>query len=394
MAHSQANLSQSTAHSCGYLPDDPGAFLCPDTPNARKELEDLAPHAARFVDAFRVQEHVSPAPGEDGSAYYLEARRVLADSRLAFLEHAERVGPRALRALERFVRERPGTGADLARAEDALRKELEEDAGRVKLEPGSVYRSTSNPNPDGYTVEDLDWHTDRPYGERLPALNVKAYPDLNRVDYADVCADLGLDSGTLAPTGKEDEDGEPEVLPFGADWIRGRYDDGTAQDLYDGPDAWAREAAWDDAREAARELFGDLPGVGNVEVWSAGRSGGWATVQGLPDLEELEELEERANGEEVQEAEEAREELERILGAWAEFEARGRATVEDLGRAIAWHVGANVFEHEAREYAEELERIARVRALVAERVPALAGLRVLEDADPDELEAILDRADD
>jgi hypothetical protein len=417
--NTHAEPIQSTAHARGYLPEDPGAYLYPDTPNARRELEDLAPYAARFVHAFEVRENSTPAPGEDGTAEYLEAREVLAQSRLRFLEHAERVGPRALRALERFTRERPSPGALRARAEDALRKELDEDAGRVDLEPGSAYRVTSNPNPDGLDVDDVDTHGTGPgpYGDRLPALNVKAYPDLRRVDFDDVRADLGLETRTQAPTGRfvneygetvpEDEEGaEPEVLPFGLDWILGRYDVDDAprvggsreSELWEGPEQWARESAWEDAQESARELFGDLPGVGDVKVWSAGRCGGWACVQGLPDLEDLQEradypstdefraldLDDEDEADEAQayeqEAEEARAELDRILGAWSEFAHRGAATVEDLGRAIAWNVGSNVFEHEAREYLEDLQRTAEEDAERAELERfALLGRRVVQE---------------
>ncbi len=43
---------------------------------------------------------------------------------------------------------------------------------------------------------------------------------------------------------------------------------------------FAQERFWEDTQEWAKECFG--PGV---EVWSAGRSGGWAVVEGLLDLD-------------------------------------------------------------------------------------------------------------
>ena len=47
---------------------------------------------------------------------------------------------------------------------------------------------------------------------------------------------------------------------------------------------WAWEAAverfWEDAQETTEEAFGT-----GVKLYSAGRSGGWAVVEGLPDIE-------------------------------------------------------------------------------------------------------------
>lgn len=53
-------------------------------------------------------------------------------------------------------------------------------------------------------------------------------------------------------------------------------DDQRSSDLF----ALACESGWEMLETDARELFGS-----HVKVWSAGRSGGWAVVQGLRDVE-------------------------------------------------------------------------------------------------------------
>lgn len=409
--------------------EDVAPFLHPDTPHARAELGAVLAHAERYVYAERMIRRTTPPQDAEPGPVYLEASGALDDARAELRTFATAIGVRALRAVCGYLRSRSNPDADEARAEDALRAELEAlDLATEKLGDSS-YRVPANPNPDALDVEDIERHGTHYAYDPEPAVNVKAHMDFRGVDWDAVRADLGLDAGTLAPTGTEDEDGEPVVLPFGEEWIEARWDldaggPRTAQ-FYQGPESFARELAWEDGAERVRELFADF---GRPELVSAGRQGGWACVKGLLDYRELaeqvaedaesfaeletlrakhgpdgpgldeDETERRAELEEweEQEGEDAREraaELERFLGAWSEWQAYCAATVADFPSQVAWHC-AQIFEQEAQEYAEELARVAKVRAIVAERVPALAGLAVLEDADPEELETMLARVGD
>jgi hypothetical protein len=58
----------------------------------------------------------------------------------------------------------------------------------------------------------------------------------------------------------------------------------------------------------------------SVRVWSAGRSGGWAVVEGLPDVDTW--------GPD-------------LLTKWSEFETFCHELVADVPRGMAWHVLAN-----------------------------------------------------
>ena len=65
-----------------------------------------------------------------------------------------------------------------------------------------------------------------------------------------------------------------------ADEIVDRFGCSEATAMKAGEYAFAveQEVFWEGAKELARELFG------NVKVYSAGRSGGWLVVEGLPDV--------------------------------------------------------------------------------------------------------------
>lgn len=436
-----------------YMLDLVGEFLYPNPSTSRAptmELEYVLPLCERYVRAFRTEVREVPMPGDEGTPAYWEAREALAQVKLALGEHARRIGPRALSAMTVYLQTRTNPDADEARAESALLEALREAHASADLLPGSHFRVASNPNPDGIDVDDIETHGTHFQYSPKPAVNVKVHADFRRVDFEALADELGLgertdpDTGALiparlAPTGRYvDEDGDvcdegdegatPEVLPFGEEWIEARWDlDGSSHSrkrdrsshFYEGPENSAREIAWENGAERVRELFLDF---GSPELVSAGRSGGWACVSGLLDygdlaaevqedeekLAELALLRDEEKTPELDEAQEERlEELEgeeydmierraelaRFLGAWGEWEAFCASTVKEMPRSIAWHCGANEYELEAAEYAAELERVAKVRALVAEHVPVLAGLRVLEDADPEELEEMLRRAD-
>ena len=101
---------------------------------------------------------------------------------------------------------------------------------------------------------DVKFHgTNGPY-HPLPAVNVKCYN--------------GLESVKL-----EELDGaHPDFTP---EWIERCLKDTQVWQWFDS----AREYQWDYLQDVAREIF-----RGSVKVWSAGRSGGWAVVEGLPDF--------------------------------------------------------------------------------------------------------------
>ena len=162
---------------------------------------------------------------------------------------------------------------------------------------------------------------------RTPALNVKVYdwPNLgghpctlrdrerSAAIFRDVAGDLGRDPGELAAwwAGKAEESDE---FP-GWTWC-----------------GIAAESALGDAQSFAEEVWPDR----SVTVRQQGQSGGWLTVEGLPDLESWDAV---------------------ALARWARFSRFVAALVDDYPRSVLWLVAANVWEAELAE-AEEAERRA------------------------------------
>jgi hypothetical protein len=134
-----------------------------------------------------------------------------------------------------------------------------------------------------------------PYGPRSFALSVKFHGDAGDASpetFEALRADYGLHGLRVPPSPGAD------ALEFGPDWIRARAEDDPDADARTWEDAgsWT----WEEGRERLAETF--EPTGEDVELRSAGRSGGYALVSGLEpefvlsglqDLAEIEDLRER-----------------------------------------------------------------------------------------------------
>lgn len=104
----------------------------------------------------------------------------------------------------------------------------------------------------GYKKEDVEFHYNR--GRGVPAVNVKHWPDF-----------------------EEDVDWDEWETEF-RDWAMVELEDSLTYQM-----VWeaAAESCWEDVTYGAEEIFGS-----HVKVWSEGRSGGWAVVDGLKDFDD------------------------------------------------------------------------------------------------------------
>ena len=96
----------------------------------------------------------------------------------------------------------------------------------------------------------------------------------------------------------------------------------------------AVENGWEQLQELAREVFGP-----RAEVYSEGRSSGWAVVHGLPDFDSW-------SGPEV--------------AKWGRFARRVKQGLVDFPRSFAWHLWANVLEPDLDEHDEAAAHAADV----------------------------------
>lgn len=212
------------------------------------------------------------------------------------------------------------------------------------------------------TVDDLEKHRDARGGE--PVFNVKVYKGWSAVDFRELSEELGIEPTDKAPTGRHDDDGEPERLPFGREWIEAA-EEHHARSGDGGAFSMAQETAFEDAQDFARELFGS-----RVKVYGAGRSGGYLYVDGGPKVDDLreqadkaEELEQAraklaaleadpdADPEDIDDAREECDDLEGDIDGFDDdlrrlslFAHVAQMHVEDFPRAVAWHHGANGFQ--------------------------------------------------
>lgn len=162
----------------------------------------------------------------------------------------------------------------------------------------------------GYSRENVQTHSQGYYGPQLPAVDVKV-----RGSWRDVSLPLDL--------GQVSEDGgatfQPVTTPegFSREWLEGLPEDMQSA-------LWERalESGWESLRGYVAECFPN----DNVSVCAEGRSGGWAVVTGLPEIEEWDAV---------------------LLARWRKFERLARAEADDIPRAMAELAYLNLWDNPA-----------------------------------------------
>lgn len=154
--------------------------------------------------------------------------------------------------------------------------------------------------------DDVEFHSDG-FRPGRPAVNVKVY---GRVDSDKVFEDARLN-------GVDDPRFEP--------WYRERLEDDSFAEHYF---EFACESGWEWLQTDAEDTFGK-----GVKVYSEGRSGGWAVVDGLPDFDSWDAV---------------------MLAKWARFAKSARITADAIPSDMAILAGINSFEVWKDEQAKRL----------------------------------------
>ena len=146
--------------------------------------------------------------------------------------------------------------------------------------------------------DEVTFHSDG-FRESRPAVNVKVYA---RVDSDEAIGAPRVYHGDGLDSRFED-------------WYRERIEDYEFADAY-----WrfAVEDGWESLQMVAEDIFGK-----GVTVYSEGRQGGWAIVDGLPDFESWDAVD---------------------LGRWAKFAKFARALADDIPATMAILASINSFE--------------------------------------------------
>jgi len=189
---------------------------------------------------------------------------------------------------------------------------------------------------------DVELRYDR--GNYYPTINVRHHfyvPDIIR-KFADVTAESKHLCATCGESGhfhrghtggKRDHrfvsGGTHHVHEFGDDtafwgWLDSMDDRTDSWDYPNGAlqvaDSIAREIGWEDAHEAAYEVWGSK----TVQIYGDGRSGGWLVVRGLGEVEDWDAIE---------------------LARWTRFTNLIKDILDGLDYSFAWHAKVNVHDN-------------------------------------------------
>jgi hypothetical protein len=150
---------------------------------------------------------------------------------------------------------------------------------------------------------------------RNPAVNIK-------VGTFDLASLLPLELGQVKEQGDDEFTTVTTEPGFTVEWIEAHLDEQARE-------SWWQEACTEgvqDARLLAEELLGAR------QVYTEGRSGGWLTVQDLPEVEEW---------------------TPQQRAAWVEFARQVRVLADETPRRYLWLLNANAYE----PWAERLEEL-------------------------------------
>lgn len=155
-----------------------------------------------------------------------------------------------------------------------------------------------------YSKESVEFHSDGCGRGSDPAVNVKVYGSALNIP-------LPLDLGRYSDDGGETWKISRTDAEFTHEWIEEHLSDDV--ELFN----IACEDGWMMLQEEAVEIFGS-----GVKVYSEGRSGGWAIVDGLPEFESWNAVD---------------------LMRWRKFEKFAKAVADDIPRQIIELAYFNVF---------------------------------------------------
>jgi hypothetical protein len=162
-----------------------------------------------------------------------------------------------------------------------------------------------------YRREDIDTHGIGYYGRSLPAVNVKVYKgplDLDDATWETVRSEAGVDQR------------------FDREWVETNVSDSLMDSLFWDTCQWNFEQIETDAEE----IFGAY----GVTVHHEGRSGGWAVVEGLPDIDEWDAI---------------------LIAKWGKFERWAKLIAADVPYSMLVGIAINEFQVWAEADAERLE---------------------------------------
>jgi hypothetical protein len=166
-----------------------------------------------------------------------------------------------------------------------------------------------------FRKDDVETHAVGYYGSPLPAVNVKVHRQMTDKDVQ-----------------AANESGDPR---FTMEWIEEHLTDEDLRHYFQ----FACEAGFEDLQMDAEFVF--APGV---KVWAEGRSGGWAVVEGLGEVETWDAI---------------------MVNRWSKFAKLARETADSIPEQMASLIQINRFDAWADEQ-DDPERLASKRSEICD----------------------------
>jgi hypothetical protein len=154
-----------------------------------------------------------------------------------------------------------------------------------------------------YSKESVQFHREGMWGPGVPAVNVK----MQRIDLRDVQLPL--------PEGSMDGVESHTDAAFTQDWIDANVNEEERGDIW----SEACREGWEMLDSMAKEIWGQ-----EAKVFSEGRSGGWATVDGIKEFEQWDAVD---------------------LSKWRRFEEYAKEVVQDIPHQMVMVIYLNMFEN-------------------------------------------------
>ncbi len=150
-----------------------------------------------------------------------------------------------------------------------------------------------------YNKNNVEMHSMGYGGRQYPAVNVKVYDSWQQVDLTSFQVDMG--------------DG------FTLEWLEENVEDTVWMSAFES----ACYDGWETLQEYACEVWQKAQ-YGKIKVWSVGRSGGWAVVDGLPNVEDWDAV---------------------MLAKWRKFERMCEVEAKDIPYRMVDYIAYNVYPY-------------------------------------------------
>jgi hypothetical protein len=159
-----------------------------------------------------------------------------------------------------------------------------------------------------YKKSDVEQIRPNYYGERVPAVNVKVYGSMRDIK-------LPLSLGQSSDDGGKTWIDSLTDAEYTHDWIEENVSDSAQNSVWESVIA----EGWEQIQNAADEIYGE-----GYKVYSAGRSGGWAYIENLPDFDSWDAID---------------------LAKWRKFELAAKAIAADVPYQMVVSLYMNEYEY-------------------------------------------------